>query len=314
MKAQSVPSKHAWTKVQAVIDRHDDLIDFHALSSPSKTRLLSMYSDASDKSRVHCKEVCSEVLGKVLQFSLIVQKIVALCSYGWYRTSLSKFSRNITPSHSWVYEESSQKGSFGSQNCHHCLLFSPLGIFRFSSFHSGHFTLKSTGPYIKLEIAKSPCRYGTPYFWPVFIVFMSFALAFGLDHSVRSNKLSLVYLERLHMTAICRLDSLFHVRKYSIVQKGSKCKNEVNSRSLSNQQKPSPCLVVLMIEALLCPGSFWRNLTTKSMPMLGLWIVIILSCFISRDFTKIKWPRVVLLLITTYVFGHGGPLTEFHVF
>ena len=82
MKAQSVPSKHAWTKVQAVIDRHDDLIDFHALSSPSKTRLLSMYSDASDKSRVHCKEVCSEVLGKVLQFSLIVQKIVALCSYG----------------------------------------------------------------------------------------------------------------------------------------------------------------------------------------------------------------------------------------
>ena len=116
------------------------------------------------------------------------------------------------------------------------------------------------------------------------------------------------------MTAICRLDSLFHVRKYSIVQKGSKCKNEVNFRSLSNQQKPSPCLAVLMIEALLCPGSFWRNLTTKSMPMLGLWIVIILSCFISRDFTKIKWPRVVLLLITTYVFGHGGPLTEFHVF
>ena len=112
-------------KLRSIDMKSLDLIDFHALSSLSKTLSLYMYSDVPDKSRVHCKKVCPKVLGKVLQFSLIVQKIVALCSYGCYRTCMSKFSWNITPSQLSLPKKFTKRASLQSK-------LSPLSIIFYS--------------------------------------------------------------------------------------------------------------------------------------------------------------------------------------
>ena len=105
------------------------------------------------------KKFAQKCWAKYFNFLLLCRKLLRYVVMGAIELACQS-SVEISPHLSWVYQKSLQKGLRCSQNCHHCLLFSTLGIFRSLSLYSHRCSLKATsfkhkwqqGPHVDTEL------------------------------------------------------------------------------------------------------------------------------------------------------------------